>query len=74
MNKLPPLNAMNAFARVAQTGSFAEAAKTMNVTPAAVSQQVRRLEHFLETKLVPLPRSGKALHSFHSAARVNPFV
>lgn len=52
MNKLPPLNAMNAFARVAQTGSIAEAAKTMNVTPAAVSQQVRRLEHFLETKLV----------------------
>lgn len=52
MNRLPPLNAMNAFARVAQKGSYAEAAKGLNVTPAAVSQQVRRLEQFLETKLL----------------------
>jgi len=29
MNELPPLNAMNACARVAQTGSYAEAARTM---------------------------------------------
>ncbi len=52
MNKLPPLNAMNAFARVAETGSFTEAAKHLNVTPAAVSQHVRRLEQFFETKLL----------------------
>ncbi|MEO9825827.1 MAG: LysR family transcriptional regulator [Paracoccaceae bacterium] len=52
MNKLPPLNAMHAFARVAETGSFAEAAKVLNVTPAAVSQQVRRLEQFFDTRLL----------------------
>lgn len=52
MNVLPPLNALHAFARVAQTGSMVDAAQVLNVTPAAVSQQVRRLEQFLETKLV----------------------
>lgn len=52
MNKFPPLNAMNAFARVAETGSFVEAANFLNVTPAAVSQHVRRLEQFFETKLL----------------------
>ena len=52
MNKLPPLNAMHAFARVAETGSFAEASKVLNVTPAAVSQQVRRLEQFFDTRLL----------------------
>ena len=46
------MNALVAFARVAQTGSFAEAARILNVTPAAVSQQVRRLEQFLDTKLL----------------------
>jgi LysR family glycine cleavage system transcriptional activator len=52
MNNLPPLNALHAFARVAETGSFAEASKVLNVTPAAVSQQVRRLEQFFDTKLL----------------------
>lgn len=52
MNKLPPLNAINAFARVAETGSFAEAGRFLNVTPAAVSQQVRKLEEFFGLKLV----------------------
>ncbi|CAN0582296.1 unnamed protein product [Ectocarpus sp. 12 AP-2014] len=52
MNNLPPLNALHAFARVAETGSFTEASKVLNVTPAAVSQQVRRLEQFFDTKLL----------------------
>ena len=32
--------------------SYADAAKVLNMTPAAVSQQVRRLEQFFEIKLL----------------------
>jgi LysR family glycine cleavage system transcriptional activator len=39
-----PLNALRAFEVAARTGSFANAARELGVSPAAVSQQVKRLE------------------------------
>lgn len=50
--KLPPLNGLRAFSAVAETGSFSLAAGRLNVTHAAVSQQVRLLEDRLGTPLV----------------------
>ncbi|WP_291732814.1 LysR family transcriptional regulator [Leisingera sp. F5] len=52
MKHLPPLNTLKAFAQLAETGSFAEAARRLNVTSAAVSQQVRKLEKYLNKPLV----------------------
>lgn len=40
-----PLNAMRAFEAAARTGSFAAAARELDVTPAAISQQVKLLEN-----------------------------
>ncbi|WP_082020611.1 LysR family transcriptional regulator [Leisingera sp. ANG-M1] len=52
MKQLPPLNMLKAFAQLAETGSVAEAARHLNVTPAAVSQQIRKLEQHLNKALV----------------------
>lgn len=49
--RLPPLNWLRAFEAAARHTSFAEAAKELNVTPAAISQQVKHLEAALETAL-----------------------
>lgn len=43
---LPPLNGLRAFEAAARHLSFAKAAEELNVTPAAVSQQVKALEAF----------------------------
>jgi LysR family transcriptional regulator, glycine cleavage system transcriptional activator len=48
---LPPLNALRAFEAAARHLSFRQAAEEMNVTPAAVSQQIRLLEERLECRL-----------------------
>ena len=49
--RLPPLNALRAFEASARLGSFVTAAQELRVSPAAVSQQVRRLEEYLDTTL-----------------------
>ena len=41
---LPPLTSLRAFCAVAEASSFSLAAQRLNVTHAAVSQQVRALE------------------------------
>ncbi len=51
MRRLPPLNAVKSFECAARTGSYVAAAAELQVTPAAVSQQVRQLEEFLRLKL-----------------------
>lgn len=51
MLKLPPLNALKSFEAAARTGSYVAAAAELNVSPAAVSQQVRNLESFFRRKL-----------------------
>jgi LysR family glycine cleavage system transcriptional activator len=49
--RLPSLNWLRAFEAAARHTSFAEAAKELTVTPAAISQQVKQLEDWLGTAL-----------------------
>jgi LysR family transcriptional regulator, glycine cleavage system transcriptional activator len=51
VRRLPPLNAVRAFEAAARHGGFAPAAAELNVTPAAISQQVKALEETLGLKL-----------------------
>lgn len=66
---LPPLNALRAFEAAARAGSYVAAADELGVSPAAVSQQVRRLEDFLGKQLfmrfnnrVVLTDAGRSIH------------
>src|SRR5262245_5308779 len=49
--RLPPLNSLRAFEASARLGSFVAAAAELRVSAAAVSQHVRRLEHYLDVPL-----------------------
>jgi LysR family glycine cleavage system transcriptional activator len=49
--RLPPLNALRAFESAARHLSFAKAAEELNVTPAAISHQIKGLEAQLGVKL-----------------------
>lgn len=69
MRKLPSLSALRVFESAARRLSFKFAAEELNVTPTAVSHQVRLLEEILGTKLferrtrqVRLTASGHALY------------
>lgn len=50
-NRLPPLNALKAFEAAARHLSVKKAAGELNVTPAAVSHQIRALEEYLGVQL-----------------------
>ncbi|MFW2543333.1 LysR family transcriptional regulator [Primorskyibacter sp. 2E107] len=56
---LPPLSALRAFAAYADTGSVETAGRALNVTHAAISQQMRSLEAHMGVTL--LNRSGRKL-------------
>lgn len=58
--RMPPLTALRAFAATAREGGFSAAARRLNVTHAAVQQQVRSLESDLGVALVW--RDGRQLH------------
>lgn len=60
-HRLPPLNALRAFAALAETGSYTTAGSALNVTHAAVLQQVRALERHLDARLVTREGRGIAL-------------
>ncbi|WP_417623741.1 transcriptional regulator GcvA [Paremcibacter congregatus] len=47
MHKLPPLAGFKAFEAAARFQSFTKAAEELNVTQAAVSQQIKQLEYYL---------------------------
>lgn len=49
--RLPPLNALKAFEAAARHLSLKRAAQELNVTPAAISHQVKALEDFLGVQL-----------------------
>ena len=49
--RLPPLNALKAFEAAARHLSVKKAAVELNVTPAAVSHQIRTLEEYLNVQL-----------------------
>ncbi|SEP10648.1 LysR family transcriptional regulator, glycine cleavage system transcriptional activator [Salinihabitans flavidus] len=58
-HRFPPLNALRAFAAVAEAGTTTRAGARLNVSHAAVSQQLRSLETHLGVALVD--RSGRSL-------------
>ncbi|WOS66054.1 LysR family transcriptional regulator [Sinorhizobium fredii] len=65
---LPSMNGMFTFEAAARHGNFSKAADELNVTPAAVSRMVARLEEYLDTALfvrhpggVNLTESGQLL-------------
>ncbi|WP_136636070.1 LysR substrate-binding domain-containing protein [Pseudooceanicola onchidii] len=58
---LPSLSALRAFEATARLDGFSAAARALNVTPAAVAQQVRGLEAELEVTLVTRQGRGLAL-------------
>ena len=65
---LPPLNSLRAFAAVANAGSYVAAADRLNVTQAAVSQQVKALEKWLGVALVD--RAGRGIELTASGDRL----
>jgi LysR family glycine cleavage system transcriptional activator len=75
MDRLPPLNAIRAFESVARHLSITHAADELNVTPGAVSRQIRALEEFLGLDLfvrghrqITLTHSGEQY--FRAVARM----
>ena len=67
MKRLPPLKSLQAFEAAGRHLSFTAAAHELNVTPGAISQQIRLLEEFLEVRLfkrlnraIALTDSGQA--------------
>jgi LysR family glycine cleavage system transcriptional activator len=67
-----PLNALRVFEAVASRLSFAEAAEALSVTPAAVSQQIRALEDYLQMPL--LRRSGRKVELTPEGAQLLPGI
>jgi LysR family glycine cleavage system transcriptional activator len=67
-----PLNALRVFEAVATRLSFAEAAEALNVTPAAVSQQIKALEEYLQIPV--LRRSGRKVELTPEGAKLLPGV
>lgn len=69
MHKIPPLNALRAFEAAARHLSLTKAAAELNVTPGAVSHQLRGLEAMLRIRLfergvrqISLTPAGKMLY------------
>jgi LysR family glycine cleavage system transcriptional activator len=67
-----PLNALRVFEAVATRLNFSEAAEALHVTPAAVSQQIKSLEDYLQTPL--FRRNGRRVELTHEGARLLPGV
>jgi LysR family glycine cleavage system transcriptional activator len=67
-----PLNALRVFEAVATRLSFAEAAEALNVTPAAVSQQIKALEEYLQIPV--LRRSGRKVELTPEGSKLLPGV
>jgi LysR family glycine cleavage system transcriptional activator len=67
-----PLNALRVFEAVASRLSFGEAAEALNVTPAAVSQQIKALEDYLQMPV--LRRSGRKVDLTPEGARLLPGI
>jgi LysR family glycine cleavage system transcriptional activator len=67
-----PLNALRAFEAVAAHLSFTDAARSLNVTTAAVSSHIKSLEEFLETPL--FIRHSRSVRLTPQGARLLPGV
>jgi DNA-binding transcriptional LysR family regulator len=67
-SRLPPLQTLQTFSVVAETGSFTAAASELNLSQSAISRQVQQLEHYFgcslferHTRKVALTERGMAL-------------
>ena len=58
---LPSLNGLKAFSALAEAGTYTQAGEMLNVTHAAVMQQIKALEAFFEVSLVTRSGRGVAL-------------
>jgi LysR family transcriptional regulator, glycine cleavage system transcriptional activator len=67
-----PLNALRVFEAVATRLNFSEAAEALHVTPAAVSQQIKTLEDYLQTPL--FRRDGRRVQLTPEGAQLLPGV
>jgi len=67
-----PLNALRVFEAVASRLNFGEAAEALHVTPAAVSQQIRSLEDYLQTPL--FRRDGRRVQLTPEGVQLLPGV
>ncbi len=72
MNYLPPLKSLQTFLIAGQCQSFKQAAAQLNVTQAAVSQQIRQLETHLQVKL--FDRNSKQTVLTEAGSRLLPFM
>ena len=68
--RLPPLNALKAFEAAARHASVKKAAAELNVTPAAVSHQIKALEDHLGVRL--FRRQNRALELTEAARAALP--
>lgn len=73
--RIPPLKALAAFEAVARNMSFTKAAAELNVTPSAISQQIKILEKHLSMRLfrrlnrrVLLTETGEIYHATVASA------
>lgn len=73
-SNLPPLRALHAFESFGRLGSVRAAARELNVTPGAISQQIKLLEEHLQMPLIvkdgrraALAPKAKAYHAVLSA-------
>ncbi|MEM9668989.1 MAG: transcriptional regulator GcvA [Pseudomonadota bacterium] len=71
-DRLPPLNALRAFEAAARRLSFTKAAEELNVTPGAISQQIRQLEDYAGAPL--FKRTGRSVLLTDSAQATLPLV
>lgn len=72
MRRLPPLNALRAFETASRHMSFQKAAEELNVTPSALSYQIRQLEDFLQVLL--FERLNRAVRLTEAGKRIAPGV
>jgi LysR family transcriptional regulator, glycine cleavage system transcriptional activator len=67
-----PLGALRVFEAVATHLNFSEAAEALNVTPAAVSQQIKSLENYVEVPL--FRRNGRRVEITEEGVELLPAV
>ncbi|MAI90760.1 transcriptional regulator GcvA [Ponticaulis sp.] len=71
-DRLPPLNALKAFEAAARHLSFTKAADELDVTPGAISQQIRLMEEYTNVPL--FRRTGRQVLLTDSAQAALPLV
>lgn len=69
---LPPLNALRAFEAAARLMSFRKAAEELNVTPAAISHQLKTLEDYLGVRL--FRRANRRVELTAAARAAAPYL